>query len=492
MKNRLHSMPVVIIVVALAAVLAACSGSGTAMNSPTPYDPVLSEGITINGVDVGGLTETEVRDFFVDPDIAPSLGKIQIACGEDVYELDASSVHGEAQMDELLAAAFAQESTSFTVEYQYDVTSLKDLVTELSAKMSVAPVDASYAYDRNVEGRFTYSEGTNGRTVDPDALFEAISVYVAAGDFSKPCQAPFTEVKPETTIEDAKRMTTLVSTATSSFAKGSYSAANRVFNMEKALGMFDGYILNPGEEFSFNTVLGPRYTSYGWKLAGAINNGKSVEEPGGGVCQVSSTTFNAVLMADLTIVERAPHSWPLSYLPAGQDATINTGTQDFIFRNDRTTPVIISTDIDKDKKEVTVTIYGEPLSDNQYIVLVSERTGKISQPADEIVTVDTMEPGTSTIEREGRSGSRYETYKEYYSADGTLIKRELAYKTTYRAISTIIYKGPDETPADTIIDDDGTETPPDEDTPQNSDTPVNEGSQEANGTASASGDTTGE
>lgn len=472
MKNRLHLLSVLITVLAMAVIFSACSGPDPEGNvltpGPTAQPQVLSDGITINGIDVGGLTEQEVRDFFVDPETAPALGTIEIACGEELFKLDGSSVSGEAQIDGLLAAAFAQDGTAFTIEYTYDVTSLKDLVTELAAQMSVAPVDASYTYDRNVEGRFVYADGVNGRQVDAEALFGAISNYVAAGDFSQPCQAPYNEVPPALTIEDAKRMTTVVSTATSSFAKGSYAAKNRVFNIEKALGMFDGYVLNPGEEFSFNTVLGPRYTSHGWKLAGAINNGKSVEEPGGGVCQVSSTAFNAVLMADLTIVERAPHSWPLSYLPSGQDATINTGTQDFIFKNGRETPVIIATDIDTKKKELTITIYGEPLPDNQYIKLVSERTGTVKQPADEVVVVKTMEPGTSTVDREGRSGSKYDTYKEYYAADGTLVNRVLAYKTTYRAISTIIHKGPDAQPADNIIDDGGVDAPPEDDAPQGS------------------------
>ncbi len=463
MRNRPHLFCIMITILTMAIFVSACSGVDSEGNIPsqTVEPQVMPDGVTIEGIDVGGLTEQEVRGFFGDPDMAPTLGTIQVACGEDIFELDGSSVIGVAQIDELIAEAFAQNSSSFTMEYTYDVTSLKALVTELAVQMNIAPVDASYTYDRNVEGRFVYIDAVQGREVDPEAMFNTISTYVAAGDFTSPCQAQFTAVEPTVTMEDAKRLTTLVSSATSSFAKGSYSAKNRVFNMEKATGMMDGHVLNPGEAFSFNTVLGPRYTSHGWKLAGAINNGKSVQEPGGGVCQVSSTAFNSVLMADLTIVERAPHSWPLSYLPKGQDATINTGTQDFIFKNDRQTPVIIAADIDTEKKELTISIYGEPLPDNKYIVLVSERTGTVKQPKDEVVVVKSMKPGTSVVDREGRSGSRYETYKEYYSADGTLIERVLAYKTTYRAISTIIHKGPDAEP----VSNNGVKAPPDDGVP---------------------------
>lgn len=433
------------------------------------YDMIALDGTTIDGVDVSGLTEQEIRDFFADE--ARSLGKILVVCGEDLFELDAGAVTGVPDVDAAIAEVYFHpenqeapgDGVVIALKRTYDLTPISAMIAELSARMTIAPVDATYAYDKSVEGAFVYTESMQGRSVDSAVLFEELTAYVNAGDFSAPMAASFTVTEPAVTLEQAKANTVLISTASSSFAKSNYSAKNRVYNMEKALSMFDGYVLQPGEEFSFNTVLGPRYASHGWKVAGAINNGKSVDEVGGGVCQVSSTAFNAALMADLEIVERAPHSWPLSYLPAGQDATINTGTQDFIFKNNRDTPIILSTTIDKEEKIVTVSVYGTAPADYAYIQLESERTGKINQPEDEIVVDATLKPGETVVDRKGRSGSTYKTYKLYYDANGNLIEKAFAYNTRYRAISTVIFVGPDTVSSVDDSNTEGVELPPADD-----------------------------
>lgn len=435
----------------------------TVTPTPTSAPIVFAEGVRIDGVDVGGLTEEEALHFFYDADTLPDPGVITIANGENTVELDASSVKGECDLSALLAQAITYNAETrpvpaggvdFTIEYSYDMSSLKEQIVQLAQQLSIPAQDASMTYQPEAEGKFEYAPSQDGQLVEAEALFAAVQEHVNSSETrGQPLTAPVTVQPAAVSLEALQARTQLVSTATSSFKKSSYSGKNRVANLEKALGMIDGYVLNPGETFSFNEVLGPRYTSLGWKSAGAINGGKSVDEPGGGVCQVSSTAFNAVLMADLTIVERSPHSWPLSYLPAGQDATINTGAQDLRFRNDRETPVIISAEIDLEEKFLTVSIYGEPLPDGKTIKLVSEKTGSIKQPEDEILEVSTLPVGTSMIDREGRSGSKYDTFKEYYDADGNLIERVLAHKTTYRAISTIIHKGPDQ-PLDGTIPED--------------------------------------
>ena len=407
-----------------------------------------AEGVTIEGVALAGLTEDEARELLTGLITAPGLGSVTVEVNGTRHELDLSGAAGTVHMDEALSQGLAYDEeenpvpeggVDLTLAYSYDLTPIKDEVLAFAESLCTEPVDATYTFDKNAEGCFVYTAHTDGMTVNGEELYAALCEYVAAEDFSQPLTAAFTVVPAAVTLEDVQYATQLVSSATSSYASGSNNAPNRVFNLEKALGMFDGYVLGPGEEFSFNTVLGPRYSSLGWKSAGAINNGKSVQEPGGGVCQVSSTTFNAVLMADLTVVERAPHSWPLAYLPAGQDATINTGTQDFIFRNDRETPVILVTEINKEEETITVSIYGEPLPDGLHIELESERTGTISQPEDEYVVDSTLSAGSKVQDRKGRSGSTYDTYKIYLDEEGNVVERVFAYSTRYRAISAIYH-----------------------------------------------------
>jgi vancomycin resistance protein YoaR len=112
-----------------------------------------------------------------------------------------------------------------------------------------------------------------------------------------------------------------------------------VNNIALAAKKIDGVILNPGEEFSYNGTVGQRTESAGFKKAGAYANGKVVQELGGGICQVSSTLYCAVLYANLEITDRTCHYFPVDYLPSGLDATVSWKSPDFKFKNNRDYPI---------------------------------------------------------------------------------------------------------------------------------------------------------
>lgn len=285
---------------------------------------------------------------------------------------------------------------------------------------------------------FEYIESIPGSKVDENELYDLIDSSLHSGELSEVIEAPITEVPAEIQPEDIKQDFKLISSKTSSFAKGNYSAKNRVFNINKAAEIINGYILEPGDTFAFNDVLGPRVAKYGWKSAGAISGGQSVDEIGGGICQVSSTAYNAVLMADLEIVERHPHSWPLSYIESGQDATISTGGPDFVFKNSREKPVVLVAFVNLNEKTITVQFYGEPSDEYDEIRIVSEQTETIKQPATKYIS--------SGETRKGRSGSRWKTHLEYIK-NGEVVKTKDAPKTTYRAIGGIAIKKADPIPS---------------------------------------------
>ena len=121
----------------------------------------------------------------------------------------------------------------------------------------------------------------------------------------------------------------------------STSSSNRINNVEVASGRLNNLLIMPGQEVSVSTVIKPRTTANGYKSAGAYLNGRTVPAIGGGICQVSSTVYNAVKNAGLTVLERHPHSMPVHYLPLGLDAAIAAGTKDLRFRNDYSAPVIL-------------------------------------------------------------------------------------------------------------------------------------------------------
>ncbi|MBQ9358339.1 MAG: VanW family protein, partial [Abditibacteriota bacterium] len=115
----------------------------------------------------------------------------------------------------------------------------------------------------------------------------------------------------------------------------------RTHNLRTAAGTINGTIIMPGETFSYNSVVGPRDTSTGYKTAIIFQDGEEVEGMGGGVCQVSSTLFNAVLLSGLKITQRKCHSLKVVYVPLGRDAMVSYGSSDFCFVNDTKAPVVI-------------------------------------------------------------------------------------------------------------------------------------------------------
>lgn len=143
-------------------------------------------------------------------------------------------------------------------------------------------------------------------------------------------------------------------TCTTKFAR---SNTNRNTNIQLATKACNGYVIQPGATFSFNTVVGQRTKARGYKEAGVYVNGQTDTGVGGGICQVSSTLFNAALESNMTIVSRRAHSLPVSYLPRGRDATVSWGGPEFKFKNPYDYPVMIGTYYDKSGK-LTMSILG--------------------------------------------------------------------------------------------------------------------------------------
>lgn len=433
-------------------------------------------GVRVDGVSLGGLTEEEARTRVLDTPIPP-LGTLTVASGEKQATVDLSSLLPERNVEKALADALAlsdvpaeereaneqmlkaENGRDFHSELKYDLSPLRGAIERAAVELSVDPVDAKVEILTeeqraakqagstgdpentqredgqliNIEDLVDFVDAVPGSRVDVDALYTAAQHAIDNQTLEQKVVVEGIPVEPEKTLESVKNNFSLISSANSSFSGGSYGVPNRVFNLQKASDILNGYVIQPGEEFSCNEAFGPRYASTGWKAAGAISNGKSVQEVGGGICQVSSTLYNTVLKADLEIVNRQPHSWPLSYLPAGQDATISTGGPDFIFKNDRSTPVVLVSNVDTNKKEITIQLFGEPLPDGIHIELRSEKTGTIPQPS-----------GTTTTNpdavRNGRAGSTYKTYKQYYKGD-TMLREEFSYETRYRAFGSISMAG---------------------------------------------------
>ena len=202
------------------------------------------------------------------------------------------------------------------------------------------------------------------------------------------------------------------------------SNINRNNNLVLAAEKLNGTIVNPGEEFSYNKTIGERTISAGFKEAKAYANGDIVLDVGGGICQLSSTLYNAVLLSNLDVTERHSHYFKTAYVPAGRDATVSWGTVDFKFINNRKYPIKI--EAKSEDGVVTVNLLGVKQEDDFTVVIDSKETSVIEREEEKAAKGE--------LTREGEDGCTSETYKTLLK-NGIVISKTLVSKDTYNALS---------------------------------------------------------
>ena len=215
------------------------------------------------------------------------------------------------------------------------------------------------------------------------------------------------------------------------------SDKGRTTNLELACNKINGTVVLSGDTFSYNKVVGARTAGAGYKNAKIYEAGKVVDGIGGGICQISSTLYNAVLNANLEIVERKNHQFVTSYVEPGMDATVVYGLTDFKFKNTRQYPVrVVAT---AKNGIATVTIYGIK-EDKEYTFKFDVKRVATIPSTTEYIDDSTLPAGTETVEQKGTNGLKTETYMTKL-LNGKAISTTLVSKDTYNAMTRIIRRG---------------------------------------------------
>lgn len=240
--------------------------------------------------------------------------------------------------------------TDFVGEAKARVQGTVDEKQVFDPKFKPAPVDLTtlQATIRNsvgdprpatvsfVNGQIVKTPEVNGFTLDKEKLFDAV---VTAVTQEKPVELPLVEAPKKLSDEQLAAIKDVVSEFSTRFPA---SNRPRCANIKLAQSKINGLILLPGESFSYNETVGPRTIKAGFQLAGVYKNGRHDTGIGGGICQVSTTLYNAALFANLPIKQRLNHSMPVPYVPVGRDATVNYGAIDLAFTNTFSTPIAIA------------------------------------------------------------------------------------------------------------------------------------------------------
>ncbi|WP_101698466.1 VanW family protein [Clostridium minihomine] len=418
-------------------------------------------GIVVEGIDLGGKTQEEaqkalaaaetkllpkydIRLTYEDDDETKDWNITEQDMGfgfnteqvlKEAYDYARS---GSDEERLLLIEKLKTEPKEYKLEMTQDDSILKQKLADIAGTINTAPIDATVASFDASTATFQYKDGKNGIAVDEAALLKQIKSLTEKGGVGA-VSIPVKSVPFDVTQAHLKsRMQKLAS-----FTTTSTNSADGNHNMKLSAEAINGSVVQPGAVFSFNQATGDtNLPQNGYRKAVAISGGKKVMEYGGGVCQVSSTLYGAVIRANLEITSRANHMWQSSYVPVGLDATVSYPGLDFKFKNSSDYPIYILAGMYGSK--VTVTIYGYQSPDYDKIEITSKQTGTVPQPEDQFVVDTSLKKGEKILDRKGNAGIRASAQRTFY-LNGQVVKTEALPNSYYRAIATIYKVGPDTT-----------------------------------------------
>lgn len=326
---------------------------------------VIYPGVFVDGVHVGGMSIAEAETVLSRDTTATTPFSVTVAIGDHTWTFDNSNIASARDLGNVLNRAYAVGRTNttdiqttaispfkertqtaidlrnsgvnLTTTASYDHDAVKAKVGEIVAYVTRDPINAQIqSFDYNTRS-FTFTESSPGVTIDGEALYSKVCKALDRWQTGVNLTVEPVIMEPTVTTETLAANFKLISAYTTTTTKN----ANRNTNIQLACQAVNGTALMPGETFSFNQATGERTTEKGYRSAAAIARGQTVEETGGGVCQVSSTLFNAAARANLKMVTRSPHAWPSSYVNMGEDATVDWPNLDFKFKNDTESPIFI-------------------------------------------------------------------------------------------------------------------------------------------------------
>ena len=388
----------------------------------------VAEKVTVDGVDISGRTQEQAKAAI----LAQYNWNMKVTYQDKEAEVGNLM---EAKVTELLDEIYAGEikvGESYTVNMDNMMEPAMAEAALIAGNWNMVAKNGGISgYDKS-SGTFTFSEGTNGMVIDQEHLAQAIVDAIQAREYDKTNEASVKEVSPELTAAQLKDKYKTIATYTTTTTSNS----NRNENIRLACEAVNGTILNPGQEFSFNETTGARTEAKGYKPATAYLNGEVVQEPGGGVCQVSSTLYNAVVFAGLKSTERHAHSYEPSYVTPGEEAAVSYGGPDFKFVNNSDYPIAIKTSFAN--RELTISIYGvQILPDGTKIRMESKKTSELDPPEPTYEEDQTLQPEVEKVVKEAVMGTRWTTELEKYE-NGTVVSREHFHSSTYRGKAAII------------------------------------------------------
>ena len=319
-----------------------------------------------------------------------------------------------------------RENKVFTIEFEMDKATIEQLIAE---RCGTFDIEAKDAVLKRTEDSFVIEEGQTGLKLNAAESANTLYEFLKTSWDHKPVALDMVvEVEnPRGTREELEKVKEVLGTYTTDFHT---SGTARTANVINGCRLVNGATLYPGDTFSAYEHVNPFTEENGYYLAGSYLNGMVVESLGGGICQVSTTLYNAVLKAELDVAERFNHSMIVSYVPPSQDAAIAGTSKDFKFTNNTGHPIYIEGKTSSDKK-ITFTIYGVENRDPSRVVTYESEVLKTTQPEAERIIADVSLPVGSIDVQSAHIGYSAKLWK-IVTENGVEVSRTEINKSNYQ------------------------------------------------------------
>ena len=424
----------------------------------TINNKTFSNGVKINGIDVSNLSKSQAVNL-VSSKLTDRRKDIKITLrhgqktwnfsGED-FEIDNQiSPYVESVFEHFNSGNIFERKTkykklsnnSFSISYAKILGGLDEKLKSVATQIDVPAKDSEIVFDTKKKNPLFFTKESEGIVVNVESLTNQLDATLQTSLVAD-IEVPISKVLPTVTKAENEKTYGLRGSFQTSYSS---STADRKYNIKHALDSFNGKVILPNEEVSFNNTTGSRTAENGYKKANIILNGVYVEGTGGGVCQASTTLYNALLCADLEILEVNKHTLPSSYIWLAFDAMVSEGYSDLRFKNNTDKKIYIKTCTDD--KNAYVEIYGKKFNDGERVERRVEYLGAIPHPGDRIVK-DTTGQYSNKVTFVGeyyrlkypREGYHAKGYLDRYVND-TLVESKLIRDETYQPQEGIIIEG---------------------------------------------------
>ena len=410
--------------------------------------------IFVDGIDVGGLTRDEARgklDTVIE--VPGEDAVLTISADNDrytqSYTLDQFGIYFDVEGAAEDAYNFARNGTDeeniarfkslenqkqdFQVMF-YDKDLVRSVVDAIASGINVEAVDSTVT---KTSSGFEVSPSTVGYSMDADQLDNDLISAIESRSFNTTVAFNVTQTDPEYTEADFQYIDTVIGSCYSQYKDD--GDENRLTNLRNGCEKIDGVVLYPDEIFSTNEHFNPCTYENGWRSAATIVNGKLEDSIGGGMCQVSSALYQAVLEAEIEVVERFNHSLKVGYADYAYDATLAGDYKDLKFKNTTGYPMYIESYLTS--SNVVIKLYGYEEHDPGHSVAFKNKLVKTTAPEEPIVTEDDTKPeGYEEYTVTALEGKTYELYKDVYE-NGVLTETVKINTSTYLPRRAEIVKG---------------------------------------------------